>query len=749
MKTLSRNTQFALALLAFSFAGTPGLHAETIQAGNGTEHPDVCSAIAAAMPGDTIEVSGPASTSYCAWTTSNLTIKGVGTRPVIKAGLGVSAWSIAADNTVIENLSFEGSVCATGECVALELHNGNLALRNVSISGSDIGVRAYNSAGGALTIERSEIAGNGSNIEVETIARLRLSSSYVHDSLGGVLVKTAAHENSIHNNRLASGSEASASGELVIVGSTKTNVSGNVLVRANGGSTAGLLQYVNLAGHRGEIVAQRTTFVNAATSGIEFIELIGSEAPSLRLEGNVFWGDTSAGKPTHADAGSGNYFGLDDVFRADKDFRLNGRIVPANTGAVLSDDTGFPLHVPFSNHLPITSGKGRVRGAVGDATPASITLTSNNVGGAATVFSNKLFLSGPAPTGGVIVYLTSSNTAAVAMVNPSITIPAGATSGTFGFRTYLTAVSTPVTITADANGGTALANMTVGPVSISKVTMGATQVGTNGTITTNRVELNGPAPAGGMIIALTSSSPLVTVPATITIPAGITSNAFTITAGLVASPTVAEITATHSTGSKTGPSISVLPVAVKSMLLTPSSTSGGVSVLVKVHLNGPAPAEGLAVTLASSNPTVLPLPSTITVPAGATELGIISKLSWVSMNTSFTVKATTEYGTATGPMTAIPTQMAGIVPSVKSVKTGAKVTLSLRLSGPAPAEGITLALSSSASSIIAVPATVFIPGDTSAVSVVVTAGAVTATTPVTVKGIAGGITKSVALTVAP
>ena len=67
----------------------------------------------------------------------------------------------------------------------------------------------------------------------------------------------------------------------------------------------------------------------------------------------------------------------------------------------------------------------------------------------------------------------------------------------------------------------------------------------------------------------------------------------------------------------------------------------------------------MSVALKSSNATVLPLPPTITVPAGATELGIIAKLSWVTMNTSLAVTATTPYGSVTSPITAVPTQMAG------------------------------------------------------------------------------------------
>lgn len=699
------------------------------------------------MPGDTIEVVSSVASGQCAVTTPQLTIKGVGARPTITAADGVAGWSIAAADVTIENLAFAGSRCE--DCAAIELLQGSLSLRNVSIQGSDVGLKARDFAGSALTVERCDISANRSNVEVGNIGRFAMISSYIHDAQGGGLVKTAAVENSLRSNRFASGADPSASGELVIAGSAKSEIYGNVLVRSSAASTAGLIQYLdNAAGQPGEIAAERNTLVNAAVSGIQFVEFVGERAPALRLSRNVFWGDSPADAASSAEGASSNYFGADDVFTGDEDFRLNGRFVNSDSGAVAADDSGFPLTTNPVKTMVRKASAEAIRTAAGGATPKSITLTSSLVGGSGYIFSNMVYLTGPAPSGGVTVAFTSSNTSVVTLVNTSIVIPAGASSGKFAFKSILPSTLTSVTIRATANGGSASATLRVGPVSISRVTLGGSQIGSNGSITTNRVELTGPAPAGGMVVSMSSSTSVVKPTATVTIPAGLTSNSFSLSAGVVSSPTTGVITAKHTTGTQSA-SISVLPVSASRLLVTPANASGGSSILVKVYLNGPAPAGGLSVALNSSNPTVLPLPPTINVPAGGTELGIIAKLAWVASNTSLTVTATTPYGKVSSLITAIPTQLAGIVPSATSVRSGGSVTFSVRLTGAAPSGGLTVTLSSSNAGAISVPSSVFIPAGAREASVTRTVGKVSASTAVTITGRGGPATRTTTVTVAP
>jgi probable HAF family extracellular repeat protein len=81
----------------------------------------------------------------------------------------------------------------------------------------------------------------------------------------------------------------------------------------------------------------------------------------------------------------------------------------------------------------------------------TLTLSPNPVTGGAMARGD-LTLECPAPTGGAVVSLSSTNTAAAQPTTSSITIPAGGTTGSFSVRTSSVAADTPVTIWATIYG---------------------------------------------------------------------------------------------------------------------------------------------------------------------------------------------------------------------------------------------------------------------------------------------------------
>jgi hypothetical protein len=69
--------------------------------------------------------------------------------------------------------------------------------------------------------------------------------------------------------------------------------------------------------------------------------------------------------------------------------------------------------------------------------------------------------------------------------------------------------------------------------------------------TTCRLTLDGPAPAGGMMITLSSSNLLVaSVPTVVTVPAGKTSISFVVATKRVSRPLTTTVTATDSSGNQ-------------------------------------------------------------------------------------------------------------------------------------------------------------------------------------------------------
>jgi hypothetical protein len=126
---------------------------------------------------------------------------------------------------------------------------------------------------------------------------------------------------------------------------------------------------------------------------------------------------------------------------------------------------------PVSTSTPVTISGGH-GGATRSATltvsppaaPASLSAVSVNpasvTGG--TSSQGTVTLTSAAPTGGLVVSLSSSNTAA-ATVPASVSVAQEATSATFAIPTSAVTTSTPVTITASAGGITRTASLTVAP----------------------------------------------------------------------------------------------------------------------------------------------------------------------------------------------------------------------------------------------------------------------------------------------
>jgi len=168
-------------------------------------------------------------------------------------------------------------------------------------------------------------------------------------------------------------------------------------------------------------------------------------------------------------------------------------------------------------------------------------------------------LSGPAPAGGAQVTLSSNNPAA--SVASTVTVPAGATSATFSVTTIPVANTTVATLSASYGGATRTTTLTVLPPAVSDLALNPSSVvggplvgGSTGTVT-----LNGPAPAGGAQVALSSNSGAASVPSSVTIPAGATSANFSVSTAVVLSTTNATITASYK-GSSRNANLQVRPV---------------------------------------------------------------------------------------------------------------------------------------------------------------------------------------------
>ena len=171
-----------------------------------------------------------------------------------------------------------------------------------------------------------------------------------------------------------------------------------------------------------------------------------------------------------------------------------------------------------------------------------------NIGGGTLAGSVKL--NAPAPTGGAVVNVSSSNTAGV-FVPSTVTIPAGQTTANFSIQAA--AVDAPLMIGVSATYNTVIrsATITLNPSTLVSVVPSPNSV-KGGTSVTCTVSLNGACGLAGRTIHLSSNNASATVPSTVTIAPGANKATFTIVTHAVAANTVVTISAKEGSVTKTG-----------------------------------------------------------------------------------------------------------------------------------------------------------------------------------------------------
>jgi hypothetical protein len=174
---------------------------------------------------------------------------------------------------------------------------------------------------------------------------------------------------------------------------------------------------------------------------------------------------------------------------------------------------------------------------------------SEVVGGAMS--AGIVTLSSPASGAPVTVGLSSASTAVV--VPGSVTIPPGASTATFAITTSTVALTTATTLSADYNGVTKSTTFTVdpsAPAALAALRLSPESV-VGGASSTATVTLSAPAAGGGVIVRLgTSHRSVAAVPASIVVPAGATSQTFTVVTAKSGKNVSATISATYEGVSK-------------------------------------------------------------------------------------------------------------------------------------------------------------------------------------------------------
>jgi hypothetical protein len=252
-----------------------------------------------------------------------------------------------------------------------------------------------------------------------------------------------------------------------------------------------------------------------------------------------------------------------------------------------------------------------------------------------------------APAGGITVQLTSAQPAVVS-VPASVVLPQGGTQVTFPVTTSAVGSDRTVRVSAVFPGGaTSFVDMRIlapGVVSVSvspsTFTGGATASGT--------VVLNRAAPAGGLVVTLSSNNPVLSVPSSVTVTAGQTVASFPVTSTPVTRDQTVTVTARRGT-SAASTTVTVRANQFVSLTFRPSVIRGGQSTVGTVTIDQPAPPGGLRANISVVSPagfTGATPPASVTIPAGARSATFTVRTRQVSRAIDVVIRVTAAGGRA-------------------------------------------------------------------------------------------------------
>jgi hypothetical protein len=379
------------------------------------------------------------------------------------------------------------------------------------------------------------------------------------------------------------------------------------------------------------------------------------------------------------------------------------------------------LASPTTNAVTGWSTTGRFTISSAPPTPVSITLSgSPPIAYSGAERRLALQLTAGAAAGGATVNLASSHPA-LAPVPSTVSMPGGHAWAEIPIRFGQVTSPTLVTLSMTLNGATATTDITLRPPTLDNEFLQPEVRATGGAPMTGWVNLEGGGLAGasGFAVNLSSSSAAVTVPASVTIAAGFHGSGFSMQTSAVDDTTVATITASAG-GVTTSWPITLTPSAAPTKLIVrPMSTTSGSQ---GVALGPEGVGQDQLMQVASSNPSVASVPSTVSVSAGS-GIGFFNiNTAPVTEPTQVLISLSGGGVTLTRPLTlyaSLP-PLASITVSPGTVVAGESATGTVTLGGPAPAVGVAVNLSSGLPLSAHVPDSVTIPG-----------GATSATFPIT------------------
>lgn len=168
------------------------------------------------------------------------------------------------------------------------------------------------------------------------------------------------------------------------------------------------------------------------------------------------------------------------------------------------------------------------------------------------------------------------------------------------------------------------------------------------------IDVRDRAPAGGMSIGLSSSSPALSLPSSVSLTEGSWFTKVPVTTTPIAADESITIRATLPSGTiSTSVFLKAAPPALLSASIN-SPVTGGAQTIGTVTLDAPAPAEGITVYLSTDRPDIAEVPAAVLVPAGARSVNFALDAKQVTSDTTIAVSLTCYQSLQTATLTVTP-----------------------------------------------------------------------------------------------
>jgi len=373
----------------------------------------------------------------------------------------------------------------------------------------------------------------------------------------------------------------------------------------------------------------------------------------------------------------------------------------------------------------------------------TVTIPSAIVGGANS--SGTVTLEAAA-NGATTVNLTSSHPTILA-VPASVTVPNGATSANFAITTQTVAANQSVVVTA-TQGENVKTDSTVVQIGtepdLVSVNTAQTTIGGGRTVV-GTITLSGPAVGSGATISLSDNGAELSVPTSLTIPAGQTTGTFNVNTNPVAQNVTRTITATKASITKTK-NVLIIPYRLTGFSINVSSVIAGNNATGIVNINTYAPQAGTVVAI-SDNSAALNTPTSVTIPSGVGGITFPIGTTATSVEITRTVTATFNGTSITRSLTVTLPDITFMSADPKTVKGGTSIPVTIHANG-LPGNNFIVNLTSSGAPLFVPPTVTFTYAQSSKVFTATTAP--TASTQVKyITATRNGRTRTITFTITP